>query len=152
MRRPYQITGALAVGFAAFVAYEAVQLRYYTPLGPGPGFFSFWLALIFGALGIGMILQASLRPAPPMPADFFADRRGYLRIGAVVLALGLTALLLERLGFRLTTFAVYLFLLFALGRQRVWLALAISLAGSVGVFYLFDRWLMVPLPVGVLGF
>jgi putative tricarboxylic transport membrane protein len=152
MRRPYQIAGAILLCLAAFVAVEAMALKYYTSLGPGPGFFSFWLALLLGALALTMILQASLGTPEPRPADFFADRIGYLRMGAVVLAsVGATALL-DVLGFRLTMFAVYVFLLCALGRQGFLLTLGIALAGSVGVFHVFDRWLRVPLPTGPFGF
>ena len=140
------------VGLAAFIAHEALHLRYYTPLGPGPGFFSFWLALILAALGTLLVLQATLRPVEPMPDDFFSDRVGYLRIGAVVLALVATIYLLEPVGFSLTMFAVCAFLLYALGRQGVLVTLLVSLSCSFGAYYVFDHWLMVPLPRGLLGF
>jgi putative tricarboxylic transport membrane protein len=149
---PYRITGTLSLLFAAFIAYEALQLRYYTPLGPGPGFFSFWLALILGGLAILMLLQTFLRPAEPMAEDLFPDRLGYLRIGAVVLALVVTIYLLEPVGFCLTMFAVCAFLLIALGRQGIIITLLVSLACSFGTFYVFDHWLKVPLPRGVFGF
>ena len=40
MRRPYQITATVLLLVAAFIAFESLQLRYYSTLGPGPGFFS----------------------------------------------------------------------------------------------------------------
>jgi putative tricarboxylic transport membrane protein len=152
MRRPYQITGILFLLLAAFVAYEAVQLRYYTPLGPGPGFFSFWLALIFGGLAVVMLVQATVGRPEPMPEDFFTHRLGYLRMGAVVLALVVTIYALEPLGFALTMFGVCTFLLIALGRQHWAVTLLIALASSFGAYYVFDHWLKVPLPRGLLGF
>jgi putative tricarboxylic transport membrane protein len=152
MRRSYLITGAVFLLLAAFVAVEALKLRYYTPLGPGPGFFSFWLALILGGLALIMILQATFGPPEPMPEDFFSNRIGYLRIGAVVLALVFAIALLEPLGFSLTMFAVTAFLLYTLGRQGIVLTVLVSLACSFGTYYVFDHWLMVPLPRGVLGF
>jgi hypothetical protein len=151
MRRAYQITGTVLLLLAAFVADESLKLRYYTPLGPGPGFFPFWLAVILGALAVGMLLQATLGHAEPMPADFFASRTGYLKMGAVVLALVGTTALLEPLGFCLTMLAVYLFLLYTLGRQNLILTALVSLGGSFGVYYLFVRWLQVPLPTGLFG-
>jgi len=152
MKRPYQVTGVVFLLLAAFIAYEALKLRYYTHLGPGPGFFSWWLSLILGGLAIVMILQAMFGRSEAMPADFFADRIGYLRIGAVVLALVATIYLLEPLGFSLTMFAVCAFLLYALGRQSFILTVLVSLASSFGTYYVFDRWLKVPLPRGVFGF
>ncbi len=152
MRRAYQITGTLFLLLAAFVAVESLKLRYYTPLGPGPGFFSFWLALIFGGLAIIMLIQATFGQAEPMPEDFFTDRIGYLRMGAVVLALVVTVYLFEPLGFCLTMFIVCVFLLYALGRQGIIITLLVSLASSFGTYYAFDHWLKVPLPRGILGF
>jgi len=152
MRRSYQITGILVLLLAAFIAVEALALRYYTPLGPGPGFFSFWLALILAGLAVIVIVQATFGRPEPMPDDFFTDRTGYLRIGAVVLALVVTIYALEPVGFSLTMFAVCAFLLHALGRQGVVVTLLVSLACSVGAYHVFDHWLKVPLPRGVLGF
>ena len=151
MRRTYQITGTIIFAFSLFIIHEALKLRYYTSLGPGPGFFSFWLAVILALLAVGMIFQATFRPTEPMPNDFFSDRIGYFRGGAVVLALVITISLMNTLGFRLTMFGVYLFLLTAMGRRDIIVTLIVSLAGSFGMFYLFDHWLMVPLPVGMFG-
>ncbi len=151
MRRTYQITGALLAVLAAYVGHEALALRYYSSLGPGPGFFPFWLALILGIMALAMVAQATLGRPEPMPTDFYADRGGYLRMGAIVLSLLAVALLLERLGFRITMFAVYLFLLLALGRQRVFTALLVAAAGSVGAYFVFVEWLGVSLPVGAFG-
>ena len=151
MRLSYLITGVVLLLLAVFVAVEALQLRYYTAMGPGPGFFPFWLAIVLGGLAIGMLLQAALGRAEPMPTDFFASGTGYLKAGAVVLALVVTTALLERLGYCLTMLAVYLFLLYSLGRQNWIVTALVALFGSFGVYYSFVRWLQVPLPVGLFG-
>jgi putative tricarboxylic transport membrane protein len=152
MRRAHQITGSLLLGFAVYVGVESLELRYYSSLGPGPGFFSFWLALILGLLATVMLVKASFGTSEPMAEDFFADRRGYLRMGGIVLALLASALLLERIGFRITMFALYLFLLLTLGSHRLITSLLVAAAGSFGVYFVFTRWLNVPLPAGTFGF
>jgi putative tricarboxylic transport membrane protein len=152
MRLTYQITGAVLLCFSIYVGTEALGLRYYTALGPGPGFFSCWLSLILGILSIAMMAEATFGKPDPMPEDFFADRGGYLRMGAVVLALLLSALLLERIGFRITMFTLYLFLLLALGSHGWITSLLVAMAGSFGVYFVFTQWLSVPLPVGAFGF
>ena len=151
MRWVYKITGTLFLLFAAFIAYKSLQLQYYTPLGPGPGFFTFWVSIIFGGMAIIMILQATFAQAEPMPHDFFSTKKGYLRIGVIVLTLIFTTAMLDFLGFRLTMLIVYLFLLYTLGRQGILLTLILSLFGSFGIFYVFDQLLDVPLPTGVFG-
>ena len=151
MRRPYLITGTVLLLLAVFIAVESLKLRYYTALGPGPGFFPFWLSLVLAGLAIGMLLQAGVGKPEPRPDDFYAKGTGYLKAGAVVLGLVVTALLLERVGFCLTMLAVYLFLLYSLGRQNWIVTAVVSLAGSVGVYYAFVHWLQVPLPAGLFG-
>ena len=151
MRRPYQIAAALLFALAAYVCRESLQLSYYSSLGPGAGFFSFWLSLILGTLAIALFVQATFRTSEPRPADFLADRIGYLRMGAVVIALLAAALLLEHLGFRLTMLGMYLFIMAVLGIHNVLVTLLIALGGSFGTYYVFVHWLSVPLPVGALG-
>jgi putative tricarboxylic transport membrane protein len=151
MKRPYQIAAAVILLAAAFLARESIRLRYYTSLGPGPGFFPLWLSIVMGVLGGAMFWRATFGATEPMPADFYADRRGYLRIAAVVGGLIAVIVLMEPIGFRLTMLGFYVAMLAALGRQH-WLATgAIALAGSFGVYHIFVHWLAVPLPIGFLG-
>jgi putative tricarboxylic transport membrane protein len=151
MKRPYQATALVILLLAGFLARESWRLRYYTSLGPGPGFFPLWLSFLMAVLGGVMLWRATFGAPGAMPANFYADRRGYLRIGAVVGGLVAVIALMEPLGFRLTMLGFYLFILSALGR-RGWLATGvIALAGSFGVYHIFVRWLAVPLPVGLLG-
>jgi putative tricarboxylic transport membrane protein len=152
MNRAYQIAGAVFLLLAAFIARESLALKFYTSNGPGPGFFPFWLSVALGLLAVLMILKATFRAPEPMPEGFFASRAGYLRVGAIVLAFAVTAALLEIVGFPLTMLVTILFLLFALGRPSLIVTLLVSAAGSFGCFYLFDRWLKVPLPTGFFGF
>ena len=151
MQRIYQIAGLALLLLAAFVIVGALQLRYYTSLGPGPGFFSFWLGIVLALLAIAMIVEATLEAPAETPSDFFPDRFGYLRMGAIVLSLLAVTLLLERLGFCLTMFAVYLVLLRALGRHSLTVTVPCALIGSFGVYYVFVKLLNVPLPAGILG-
>ena len=141
----------MTVGFAAFVAYQAVHLKLYTPLGPGPGFFPLWLAVALGALAVTLFVQATLGPPTPAAEPLLGDRRGIARVAAILGTLTATVLLLEPVGFRLTTLGGYLVLLWALGRPRIVVALAVALAASFGVFHVFVHWLKVALPVGPFG-
>jgi putative tricarboxylic transport membrane protein len=152
MKRPYQITGTVLLLLAAFIAWEALKLKFYTHLGPGPGFFSLWLSLILGVLAVLMILQATFRTPETMPEGFFPTRAGFLKMGSILLALVATTALLDVLGFRLTMFCVFVFLLYTLGRPGWIVTLVVSAAGSFGVYYLFVQWLRVQLPTGYFGF
>ena len=140
------LLGSVLVGI-----YSWMDLQFYTRLGPGPGFFPFWLSVIFGILSVIMFCQATFGRPEPMPTDFYPTRTGYLRIGAIILTLVGTALMLEPLGFRLTMLLFYLFLLYVLGKQNLIVTTAVALTGSFGIFYVFVTFLKIPLPVGMLG-
>jgi len=121
-------------------------------LGPGPGFFPFWLSAIGAALTVGMLVEIA---RGSMLADagvtILPDRPAAVQAGSVLIALIVAAAALEPLGFRLTMLVFVAGLLPALG-ARSWIAIAVcAVAGSFGVFHVFYYWLKVPLPIGVLG-
>jgi putative tricarboxylic transport membrane protein len=152
MRRIYQVTGAALLLCALVIGWQAIRLRYYTALGPGPGFFPLWLCGLLVLLALTIIAQASLQPSAPVPADLLPPRESWPRIAGTVLALFAVALGIATLGFRATMFAFYVVTLPMLGRRNPVETLALAALGSFGVFELFGRILKTPLPTGLLGF
>src|SRR5436190_20509222 len=100
MRRVHQIAGTAFFLVAAFLGYHAIELRYYTPLGPGPGFLPVWLCALLALLAIATVLQATKAPVEPLPAGFFAERRGYARISTVLVSLLTLPWIMALPGFR----------------------------------------------------
>lgn len=148
MKRPYQVMAAVLFVLSVLVAIESLKLKYYTKLGPGPGFFPFWIALCLAGLSIAMFYQATFRPPEPRPEGFRVPRPGILRALAMCTAWVWAVVMLERLGYRLTMAVFFPFLLLTLGRVRWYLVVALSLLGSLAVYYVFTRALSVPLPIG----
>lgn len=151
MKRGWQAASvALAATFAYF-AFESFQLSLRDALGPGPGFFPFWLGL-FGVV-LAVILLAQLRlNRPDLGTDALVFDRAGVRSAALVLA-GLTVAtaLLDVVGFRVSMLLLIPYLLVLLG-VRNWVAIGIcAAAGSFGVYYVFFDVLKVPLPEGVFG-
>lgn len=152
MTRVHQAASLLIIAFSTWVGFEAVHLNYYTRLGPGPGFFPFWLALLMGGLAAVWFVQLRLRPLQGKAIDFLPGRAGFLRIAALIISVVIFGLLLERVGFPVLMFAFLLFLLVALGRQSVAVTLVVSILGSFGVYYLFSHYLNVHLPASSIEF
>jgi putative tricarboxylic transport membrane protein len=148
MKRPYQITASILFAVSALVAYESLQLKYYTPLGPGPGFFPFWISLCLAVLSLVMFYQATFKKSDPRPEDFIESRLGYLRALGICVAWIWATAMLERLGYRLTMLVFFPFLLLALGRVKWYMIVLLTLLGSIVTFYVFSIQLSVPLPVG----
>ena len=148
MKRPYQITAIFLFFFSVFVAYESHKLKYYTPLGPGPGFFPFWLSLVLAALSVAMFYQATFKESQPMPDDFFDSKLGYLRALAICGAWVWATALLKPLGYRFTMMVFFPFLLLTLGRVRWYTIILFTVLGSVVTYWVFTRVLRVVLSVG----
>ena len=106
MKRAHQVTAVLCIVFAASVMHRSLAMKLHTPLGPGPGFFPFWLSLLFGALAAIMLAQVTFGRSEPGPTDLLATRAGYRRIAAILGALVGTIVLMNPLGFRLSSLAI----------------------------------------------
>jgi putative tricarboxylic transport membrane protein len=148
MRQTYRITGLVLLPIALFLGYQSLTLTYYTPIGPGPGFFPVWLCGILACLAVTMIVQATYGEAEPALADTWPDRSGYWRIGIAIISLFASIALMSTLGFRATTFVFYIVLLVTFGRRNPLEILGLSFLGSFGVHFLFSRILSQPLPSG----
>ena len=151
MKQPYRVMAVSCLLIAAFVASESLALRFYTPLGPGPGFFPFWLAVLLGILATTMLVQTARQGDDAVPDGFFPKRDGCIRIAAVLVSLFGTAAMLNTVGFRIAMFVFYEFLLLALGRKNILVNTLIAFSGSFGVYHIFVDLLTVPLPIGGLG-
>jgi putative tricarboxylic transport membrane protein len=152
MRRVYLAAGVALLLLTLVVGWQAWSLRYYTPLGPGPGFFPLWLSAILGLLAAAIIAQAALSPAAPPPEDFVPPRSNQRRIVGAALALFAVAIAMSTLGFRTTMLAFYVVMLTMLGRRNPIEILVLSFLGSFGVYEVFDSVLKTPLPAGMFGF
>ena len=136
----------MLLGIAAFVMWQSWGLEYYTKLGPGPGFFPFWLGVGLAALVAVWLAQVSRPAGRPKEGAFLPERSGLLRIGTILAALGAMAACMDLLGFKLAMFLFLGFLLRIVGRQSWWVTAVVTLLGSVGVYHVFGRYLDVQLP------
>lgn len=148
MQRTYQITGFVLLILGIFLGYEATRLDYFSDMGPGAGFFPVWLCGLLGVLSIVMIAQATFGESKPMPAEFFTDRIGYIRIAIAVLGLLAIALLMATVGYAIVTFFFFVVLMPVFGRKNPIEILILSAIGGFGVYYVFTHWLSQPLPTG----
>jgi len=151
MQRIHQCSALIFIAIAGYMMWESWELEYYTPVGPGGGFFPFWLGAVLGALSIVWLVQVSRPEGKPEEGKFLPDWKGRIQIASMIAALVVTALLMDLLGYQLTMFFFLLFMLLFIGRQAVWTSLIISAVGSVGVFYVFGTFLDVRLPLSSLS-
>jgi hypothetical protein len=122
-------------------------------LGPGPGFFPFYLSIAMGLLVLAWIVQSQRSARSGAAGDTAIDDAvNYPHVVTVIVSLIVLAAVMGFLGYQL---AMFLFLYFhlAVRAKRTWYtSLIIALAGSVGVFHIFTDLLSVSLPLSVFGF
>jgi len=139
--------------FALFCAtiWQSVSLPLMDELGPGPGFFPLWLAVIGGILCLVLVFQTARAPADLPEAALTPDQPAIFRILSVIVVLAMAAAALDWLGWRITALLTAALLLPALGARAPLIITLFALAASFGVFHVFYYWLKVPLPIGVFG-
>lgn len=143
-------TDRLAGGVLGLVAVGVLVESRRLPLGslasPGPAYMPVLLALLLLLAAVGLVVLGGSAPRPA--ALGWGEWR---HAAAITAALAGTALLLERLGYRLTTALLLLVLVGVLERRGVLTAVAFAAALALGSFWLFESVLRVPLPRGPFG-
>jgi putative tricarboxylic transport membrane protein len=153
MHRKHQVAAVCFLAFSAYLMWESWNnMEYYTRLGPGAGFFPFWLGALLGVLGIVWLVQVSRRTGDTDEGPSLPPRDGIVRILSIVVSVAAVSALMNLLGFQLTMFAFMVFMLMILGRQTIWTTVIIALMCSVGVYHLFGRYLDLQLPAASLSF
>lgn len=156
MRRASLIAGIVFFAFSVTVMIASWSMEYYSSIGPGPGFFPFWLSLILTLLVVIWIIQ-TIRSAPKSGNKeenntLFPRGSGLLRLLSIVGALCFMIVLMEPLGFQLPMFAFLIFLLIVLGHVKIRTTIIISAIGSFGLFRVFTMLLDVQLPQSAIPF
>lgn len=168
---------AAALGVVcAYVLVRSLGLGYWTELGPGPGFFPFWSAVII-LVSLAGWLWNHFTPTRPehdherilgLDADELESRLSGLtdrdegaeeetpiparwRLPVVVASLVVLAFALEPFGFQLTMCAFLLFHMRFVGGTRWIVSLLVAVVGSFGVFVLFTEVFRVGLPAASLA-
>lgn len=145
-------TGAM-LAFCLFAIWQSLLLSLTDRLGPGPGFFPFWLALIGAVLAVSLLFTEFRQAAEPADAEIriLPHGAGGRRWFAIVALLAAVTVAMDFAGFRLSMLAFNAALVIALGERRWWIIALFAALGSFGVYYVFTTWLDVLLPVGRFG-
>jgi putative tricarboxylic transport membrane protein len=152
MRRGWHVAAWTLLAICLLFSYESFQLSLSDTLGPGPGFFPFWLGVLGALLAVALLVQLQLNTVDLGATTLEFDRAGVRSVIHVVAALSVGSAVLEIAGFRVSMLLMLGYLLYVLG-VRSKLAIAVfATVGSFGVFYVFFNLLRVPLPMGILSF
>jgi hypothetical protein len=140
---------ALAAVFAWYA--QELPIGWVTGEGPGGGFFPFWLSVIMGAIAVAVGVQEFLRGSAPhrTAKPFFLE--GGLR---QVLLIAIPGFIMVSLIDVISTYLAAMIFLFyytrMVGKHSWPISLLVTFAVPVGIFMLFEKFLLIPLPKGYL--
>jgi putative tricarboxylic transport membrane protein len=143
-----RVAAVVLVAFGVVALQQATHLRIGSIVRPGPGFFPVVLAAGFTLVCVALAVRAF---RSRIASDPVAASLSFRKMGATIAALFVYALVLERVGFVVSTFALLLFFFRGLERQRWTVALAGSIVTACVTYLVFKVWLHVQLPPGPWG-
>jgi len=153
MNRDEMVVGIVIFIFGGISALLSLRMPIGTFRLGGPGLFPLCLGIILMILSGAFILKI-----------FFQGQKGQVKKEAsiessespiqLILFLGamaLATLFFNQLGYPLTSFLLMVALLRILGIKRWGLNILISVVTAVGSYFLFVKWLDIPMPKGWIG-
>ena len=145
------MAAACLAAFGIYVIYGGSKLSYVSDVGPGPGFFPFWIGIGFLLLGAyQMVLSyASARRHSGHVAPLWA---GSGRALGAWLGLAVAIALFRWIGFALGFVLLTMFLVVVLDHRPVVLAFGIGAGLALAFYIVFEFALGVSLPRGPWGF
>jgi len=134
----------LTLGVA--VVFFSSRLTYYTELGPGPGFLPLWLGI--GLVGCGIYLILDFLRKPVKAEAFLEPRTKQCFIMFILIVIAF--LLLPWLGFPVGFALLAGTAMRVMGKHRLIACGITALAIALGIYFIFDQWLGIPLPTGIM--
>jgi putative tricarboxylic transport membrane protein len=132
----------VALGVGALVGGLGLSLGSLT--APGPGLWPFVVALLLTGTALVLVVVDD-------PADYEPFTRGSARVAGGLAGLAVFVATFELVGFLLPAFLMLLLWLRVFGREAWRWALGLAVAGSVGLYLLFDTVLGVRFPDDVVA-
>ncbi len=141
-----RMTSLLLLAFAILFCVQSYQLGMGSLRDPGRGFIPFLSGVLLAGLSIAIFLRSILKGE--QPSTFGKGwKRGVWAVGGLFIYI----LILERLGFIVTTFLFLILTLLSIEPGKWKSAFLVSLFTVIISYLVFSVWLKVQLPTGFLG-
>ena len=138
------------LGISGIVIVDSIQVGIGTFRAPGPGSFPFCLGILFATLAIIIPVRRHLDPNETKPNAWEGIEWG--RLVAVMVSTLLYISLFERIGYLIATFALMLFQLYGVEKGRIFGKVVLALSVVIASYIIFNVWLQVRLPRGLINF
>lgn len=144
---------------AAIVIYDSVRVGFgwREGEGPAPGYYPFWVAVILAFASFVNLAKAAMGHGA---GEIFVALRPFSRVLAVLIpSIAFVALIggisigpveIPGLGIYVAATIFIFFFMIVVGRENPLMAIAVSVGVPVLLFFMFEKWFLVPLPKGPL--
>jgi putative tricarboxylic transport membrane protein len=149
MRKYDVLSGLFLLAMSLAVCGGSLRLSVGTFTAPGSGFFPLLTGLVLGIFSILIIAQA--RETSKGPVRFWAPAANRKGIYLSFLFILVYALLLERLGFVVSTTLFFILFSRYVSGHRWTTAVFFALVTSLATYFVFNLLLHAPLPQGIVG-
>ena len=128
--------------------------------GPGGGFLPFWLSLGISVAALGVFVQSYFGASPAEGDEeagggqaagaesSFVSWEGFLDILRVAIPALIMVLLISTISIYIAAAGFVFYCLFYVGRHGLRVSLAVAVGVPIGVFFIFEWFLIIPLPKG----
>lgn len=149
MRKAGTVVAGLLVLFGLLMIRQALKLPVgWTPIGPGSGFFPFWLSMAVTLTGAAIFAQSLREPKTEENQEAFVPARAWKPLLITLLPMVAVIALMGYLGIYIGGGLYLAGYMRLVGRFRWVPILLISVLVPVALFFIFEKWFLLPLPMG----
>ncbi len=146
------VEGIVWIGIGFIICVLALQFDLGSFHQPGPGFVALLSGLFIASMGLAMIIARAMskrRPQSGTAADHAFRIGAWQRLVYTLALLLAYVILIEPVGFILTTFLLMFGLFFDVEKRNYFWSLFFSVATALVSYLVFEVWLHCQLPRGV---
>ncbi len=148
INRKDALSALFLLAFSIFICFASLSTLSYGHFHlPGPAFLPFWSGVFVGALSLGLLIQSILQRRGRGENSL---RGRFAKPSYTLLALIAYGLLFTILGSFLCNLFFMTFMLWILERKNWAFAIGGGLVTALSFYLVFNIWLKVPLPRGIL--
>lgn len=151
MRRAETVLAGILVLFGLLIIRQALKLPVgWTAIGPGSGFFPFWLSIAVTLTGVVILAQSLREPKTQENEEAFVPAHAWKPLLITLLPMVAVIAVMGYLGIYIGGGLYLAGYMRFVGRFRWTPILLISVLVPVVLFFIFEKWFLLPLPKGIL--
>jgi putative tricarboxylic transport membrane protein len=148
MKKPNFWSSLFWLVFSIFICFGSIRLKIGTFHNPGTGFFPFLAGIVFAGLSLILLIQSLVAGED---VEGILGKVRWKNIIVVLICLVVYAVVLEKLGFMISTIFFIGVVLRVIEKKRWSLVVSVSVSATLVFWVIFQYWLQSQLPKGIFG-